>query len=258
MLDSVWASVWSVGASVVDSMLDSVGASVRASVGDLMWHWVWDSVGASVWTSVPDSVADSVVAYHHAFWLAFARFFGVYLAPNDLHALAAFNELVSGYWLGQEAAVVVRRPRLLCRDAEGWLHSPTGKCLEYPDGWGWYAWHGVRVPEKVILAPERLTREDFLNERDVEVRGVIQERLGERFVRELGGQVIDTGPRGTLYEVLLPDDDPERFARYVQVQGASTQRQYVLRVPPTMQTAAEAVAWSFQVGVQDYHPAQET
>jgi hypothetical protein len=130
--------------------------------------------------------------------------------------------------------------------------------VEYHDGWGWYAWHGVRVPERVILDPDRLTREDFLKESNVEVRRVIQERMGSRFVSELSGVVIDCGPRGTLYEVRLPADDPERVARYVQVQDASTSRLYILRVPPTVQTAAEAAAWSFQVSVEDYHPAQET
>lgn len=60
-----------------------------------------------------------------------------------------------------------------------------------------------------------------------------------------------------LYEVELPGD-PERVARYVQVQDASTPHQYYLRVPPTIQTAAEAVAWSFGLSVEAYHPAQET
>jgi hypothetical protein len=110
----------------------------------------------------------------------------------------------------------------------------------------------------VIQAPETLTREDFLGEQNVEVRRIIQERMGERFVPELGGRVIGAGERGTLYEVRLPEDDPERVARYVQVQDASTSRRYFLRVPPTIQTAAEAVAWSFQVAGEDYHPAQET
>jgi hypothetical protein len=81
--------------------------------------------------------------------------------------------------------------------------------------------------------------------------------MGSRFVPELGGVVLDREPRGTLYEVAMPDD-PERVARYVQVQDASTERQYFLRVPPTVQTAAEAVAWSFQMAVEEYDPAQET
>jgi hypothetical protein len=47
--------------------------------------------------------------------------------------------------------------------------------------------------------------------------------MGDRFVAELRGQVIDISPHGTLYEVRLPEDDPERVAS-------------------TIQTAAEAVA----------------
>ena len=95
-----------------------------------------------------------------------ARFFDEYLAPNAVHALAHFNELVSGYWLGKEEALLVRRPACWPVMRQGRLHSATGKCIEYRDGWGFYAWHGVRVPEQVILAPETLTREDFLSERE--------------------------------------------------------------------------------------------
>ena len=210
-------------------------------------------------------------ASEKAAWLALFRFFDTYLAPNELHVFAHFNDLVSGYWLDEELALLVRRPTCFALDEARRLHSQgntaerfherwgfaSGKCLEYHDGWGFYAWHGVRVPEKVILAPEALTREDFLNEPNIEVRRVIQERMGGRFVPELG-VVLDSGPRGTLYEVRLPAGDLERVARYVQVEDASTARQYFLRVPPTVQTSAEAVAWSFQLAAEEYHPEHET
>lgn len=78
------------------------------------------------------------------------------------------------------------------------------------------------------------------------------------FVPELGGNVIDSGPRGTLYEVHLPDDGPEGVARYFQVQDASSARQYFLRIPSTVKKAAEAVAWSFQMTVEAYGSAHET
>jgi hypothetical protein len=81
--------------------------------------------------------------------------------------------------------------------------------------------------------------------------------MGSRFVSALGGEVLDSSPRGTLYEVALPDD-PERVARYVQVQDASTPHQYYLRVPPTIQTVTEAIAWSFNMTMEDYRPALET
>jgi hypothetical protein len=258
----VWASVhdgvqvsmeqrWHDG--VLDSMYEQVWKHVRASMQA--------SKGKSTQTRVRERVGKSVQAgtraYGKAPMLAFYRFFDAYFAPNDLAHLASFNELVSGYCLGKKRVLIVRRPRLLVYDAAGRLHSATGKCVEYHDGWRFYAWHGVRVPERVILAPEQLTRDDFLGEPNVEVRRVIQERMGQRFVLELGGVVLDTSLRGTLYEVVLPND-LERVARYVQVQDASNERCYFLRVPPTIQTAAEAVAWTFQLAGEAYAPAQET
>jgi hypothetical protein len=273
--DQLWQGVWErVGRPVLEDVTP-VGESVDGVLVDAAVGAVWDRVmfdsplervqeGAvdtlwdSVWESVRRSVPESVRAYTVAHELVHYRFFDEYLSPNELQALAHFNELVSGYWLGAGEAIVVRRPRLLVRDAAGRLHSARGKCIEYRNGWGFHAWHGVRVPDRVILAPAALTREDFLREKDVEVRRVIQERMGGRFVSAFGGQVVDSGPRGTLYEVALPKDDPERVARYVQVRDTATARQYFLRVPPTIQTAEEAVAWTFQLSVEDYHPEHES
>ena len=161
-----------------------------------VYNRVWHSAPAGWHASVKAGLWASVQAYEDAPWLALYRFFDEYLAPNALHALAHFNELVSGYLLGREEAILVRRPRLLARDSEGRLHSAIGKCIEHHDGWGFFAWHGVEVSEQVILRPETLTREDFLHATNVEVRRVIQERMGERFVAEPGGQAMDTGPRG--------------------------------------------------------------
>jgi hypothetical protein len=255
----------SVGISVQAGVQGHVEARVQAGVEvrvyapleASVWESVEQSLGAGVPLGVRVSVSRSVWAYQAAPWLAQYRFFDTYLEPNELRALAHFNELVSGYWLGQEIALLVRRPHRLAYDAAGRLHHATGTCLEYADGWGLYAWQGVRVPEKVILKPEELTGEDWRREPNVTVRRVIQERLGARFMRELGGKVIDRGSRGTLYEVRMPSADPEPVARYVQVQDASTPRQYFLRVPPWVQSAAEAVAWSFQLTVEEYGPGQE-
>jgi hypothetical protein len=42
------------------------------------------------------------------------------------------------------------------------------------------------------------------------------------------------------------------------VQDASTPLQYYLRVSPTIQAAARAIAWSFNLSLEEYRPAQET
>jgi hypothetical protein len=253
------------------------GWSVWSDVSHPVWERVRDAVGWSIWRAVADSVrcplpdriwdrswdrADfarflGIRAYYAAHTLAGLSYYDTYFVPNQARSLSVFNQLVSGYWLGRNLALVVRRPRLLSLDEAGRLHSATGKAVEYPDGWGCYAWHGTPVPERFILAPEGLTREDFLNEPNIEVRRVIQERMGARFVEVFGGTVIDAGPRGTLYEVEL-HDDPEEVAYYVQVQDTSTARQYYLRVPPIVLTADEAVAWTFGLNTDEYRPAQES
>jgi hypothetical protein len=256
------------------------GESMETGVWRLLCDSAWDAVpiewyGWEVEEDARDVLKERIAeqstqAYQQEKWLAVSRFVSGVCEPNDPIHLAVFNELVSGYRLGRQAAWVVRKPARLECDEQGRLHSATRTCIEYADGWGCYAWHGVLVPEKVILAPERLSREDFLKERNMEARRIIQERMGERFLSELGGKLIDEGPRGKLYEVVLTSERLYEMAlrrgwpgaqdlaeRYIQVQDASTSRQYFVRVPPTIQTAAEAAAWSFQVGVEDYHPAQE-
>ncbi len=266
-LPGSFGSSW--GSGVAGGIRSSIGWSVqdrvRTNVGERLWRGIGNSLAYPFSNRIRDrggsieesSLWHSICAYDEADELANLHFLDTYFAPNEAHALARFNQMVSGYWLGKEVALIMRRPKVLAFDAEDRLHNETGKCVEYHDACGFYAWHGVRVPERVILAPETLTREDFLHERNMEARRVIQERMGQRFVWELEGKFIDGGPHGVLYEVALPGD-PERVARYVHVQDASTPHQYYLRVPPTIQTAAEAVAWSFNLSVEEYHPAQET
>ncbi len=262
VLYEVWTQVGrQVMAQVWNEVLPVIQAQVKAKVLPRARRQaearLRSLVEGLVWRQAEELVSESLRAYHDAAGLAYYRFFDAYLAPNAYHALAHFNELVSGYRLEQEVAVSMRRPKVLARDAQGQLHNASGKAIEYLDGWGFSAWHGVTVPEQVILQPETLTREDFLRERNVEVRRVMMERMGRRVISELGGRLIDAGPRGHLYEVDLPDD-PERVAHYVWVQDASTPRQYFLRVPPQIRTAAEAVAWTFSLTIEAYQPLRET
>jgi uncharacterized protein DUF6745 len=239
---------------------------VREAVGDRIWHAIGDASNLFVPERIHDSDWDasdyalwhSICAYDESVAMAMTCFYGEHVRPNAAMALTDFNERVSGYWLGKLLALLVRKPIVLSRDERGRLHSATGPCVQYADGWSIWAWHGVRVPVWVIERPlEEWTRAEFFNEPNIEVRRVIQERMGERFVWEIGARFVDAGPRGTLYEVNLPGD-PDRVARYLLVADPSTGRDYYLRVPPTVQTAAEAAAWTFGLTATEYQPARET
>lgn len=135
-------------------------ARVRANIFVQVENSVWARVQVGVQADLLKTTT-GVGAYEQAPWFVWYQFWDEYLAPNDLHALAHFNELVSGRWLGKESALLVRRPSILSRDADGRLHSETGKCLEYRDGWGFHAWHGVYVPgraEPRQMSPAPLTQ----------------------------------------------------------------------------------------------------
>jgi hypothetical protein len=256
------------GIQFVRHVWNSVGWrlwDVRVPVGEGIWRAAAEEVGrpltpwfrSSVWGALSYSLWHAISAYDQADDMADMLFFDAYYAQNEARALAQFSECVSGYWCGKTVALLVRRPTLLAFDEEGRLHNAAGPCVKFPDGWKIYAWHGVCVPERVIAAPDELNRNDFFDAENVEARRIIQERMGARFVEEIGGRFIHGGAQGVLYEVELPED-PEHVARYVQVLDPSTNREYYLRVPPDIQTADEALAWTFGLESREYRPAQES
>jgi Domain of unknown function (DUF6745) len=251
---------------VWDWVVGPVRQRVQAEVGDR----IWDAIGIAAGSPIPQRIRDrSWDGTDHALWhpvsaydkapdMAMMRYYGVHIGLNMAEALARFNEMASGYWLGRALALVVRRPTRLSVDGRGRLHHETAPCVEYRDGWGFWCWHGVRVAEHIVVTPaEELGKVDFFAEPNVEARRVIQERMGERFLWEMGMRFVDGGPRGVLYEVDIPGD-PDRVARYLQVQDPSTGRDYYLRVPPRTATAAEAAAWTFGLAANEYHPTRES
>lgn len=176
------------------------------------------------------------------------------MAKNDVISLARFHELVSGYGgaVDGEEIWLTRKPTRVERDEQGHLHSSTGMCMQYRDGWGFYAWHGVAVPEELILPPEYLIKDDWVQEKTLDVRRAFQERLGsERFVELVEGVCIDRGSQGTLIEITL-EQDAERVAHYVQVKEPATPHPIFLRVPLSILYADEAVAQTMGNGGLEY------
>jgi hypothetical protein len=131
----------------------------------------------------------------------------------------------------------------------------------WPDGWGVHAVHGVRVPRQVVEAPETLSVEQIAGEANVEVRRVMLERFGaERFMRESGGRLVQQDEWGKLWRADIAGDEPLVMVEVVNstAEPDGSFKDYFLRVPPTVRTAREAVAWTFGVDEGAYAPAVET
>ena len=187
--------------------------------------------------------------------------------PGDIPARAqAYEDTCrsASWWFPHRGFVMVcARPTVVHRDERGRLHCEDGPAIAWPDGWSIYAWHGVRIPQRVIDSPEGITAWSVITERNAEVARVMRIRMGEeRFVREAEFAVLheDVDGRGGKRRLLSIDapNHPDRVMRWVEVVCPSTDHQYLLRVPPAMKRCDEAVAWTVGLDVKEYAPVKET
>lgn len=212
-------------------------------------------------TQIPDVVGASF-GQHDGGWLSFYAAFGRF--GIDVHRLDGLFELAKScgwWWAFGDVVVLTERPNHLSRDDRGRLHCETGAAIRWPDGWGVYAWHGVRVPEDVILRPHDLSVERIEKETNVEIRRVMIERYGvSRYVSDSGAEAIAEDSCGVLYRKEVPGDEAIVMVKVLNStpEPDGSRKTYFLRVPPNMRTPHEAVAWSFNVPPDRYKPETET
>lgn len=138
-------------------------------------------------------------------------------------------------------------PQILRVDDQNLPHCEDGPSHRWRDGWSLYHWHGVRVPAEWIEDRASLSPAVALSQSNIELRRAACEILGwDRILKELDAVTIDCDPDpeiGELVEVSLPDAGRERFLRV----RCATGRQFAIPVPPTMKTALEANAWTYDI-----------
>jgi hypothetical protein len=122
-------------------------------------------------------------------------------------------------------------------------------------------WRGVPIDARIAFRPETLSHEEVLAERNAERRRVMLERYGlDRFMADAAAETLDedrdAGGKRRLLRLKLEDDED---LVCVTVVCPSTERQFVLRVPPTMRTCRQAIAWTAGFDDPDlYNPMIET
>jgi hypothetical protein len=266
---NVWASVGdSVWANVGDSVKDSVRANVGASVGDRVRESVEAdalAIADELKRSISASVSDSVYGQHDARWLSFYDYFREVLGLTaETDGLCGLFELAkSAGWAIPHRNIcwVSERPCKLARDASGRLHSLTGPAVAYPDGWRVFSVHGVRVPGDIIEQPGSITVARIDSEINAEVRRVMIEIYGaEKFLLDSNSELVSKDAFGELYRRTFADDEPLTMVkvRNSTPEPDGTVKDYFLRVPPTMTTAHEAVAWTAGMSAEEYKPVVET
>lgn len=149
-------------------------------------------------------------------------------------------------YMHPEFCMVSDFPEILRVDDQNRPHCENGPSHRWRDGWSLYYWHGVRVPAEWIEDKASLTPAIALKEKNAEKRRAACEIIGwNRILSEMKAKIIDKDDDpeiGELVEVRL-EGNHERFLR-VQ---CGTKREFALPVPPTMKTALEANAWTFDI-----------
>ena len=108
-----------------------------------------------------------------------------------------------------------------------------------------------------LIGSGELTAKHILKINNAEVRRVCLEELGYgRFLNQLEHEVID---KDGDYELVKVDwHAKERPIALVKVKCPSTGAFYVLRVPLSVKSVREAVAWTFGMSKNDYKPEEES
>ena len=246
-----------IGNSHTNSVNQSVGASVKASVRA--------SVGDSVRESMWDIRMNSIYGQYDGPWLASFDYYrtvcGLTKETEPLIGLLELAQSVGWALPYKNICWVSERHSVVQRDTQGRLHCPDGPAMLYPDGWSIYAWHGVLVSREVIHG--EYVAQEILGQSNAEVKRVMIERMGlESFFRQLQPEVVHEDIDGygnprRLLQIDLPEAR-NGVLRAVMVQCPSTGREYILGVPSSVQTCQAAVASTFGIKPNEYHPVVET
>ena len=233
-------------------------------VGDLVFSKIESEIGRKAGRGLRKMLNQASNGPSQAAHLAILDYF---LLAFGLMSWSGTKEMLtlgqsSGWWWPFENAVILtERPIRITRDHAGRLHNESLKAVEYPDGWGVYALHGVFVPGYVIENPERITLRSINGMQNLEVRRVMIERYGmDRYLTDSGAELLQRDEFGELFE---KKEERDEDVKMVKVQNSTPEpdgsiKDYFIRVPPWIKTAREAVAWTFDMYSEEYQPKTET
>ena len=146
----------------------------------------------------------------------------------------------------------------------GKLHRPDGPAVVTEFGGKQFWWRGISIPETMWYKSETMSLNDVMAITNVELRRSVLEKVGYEKVLSQGAVKIlhkDEKTGAILYRLDMPEDDREEPLVVVRLidstphkndKGDLVSKVYYLRVPPTMKTCIEAVAWTFDLPIEKY------
>lgn len=203
----------------------------------------------------PGFRASSVCSYDFA-WLTALELDLIELADRD--RVASLQRLLSNscWFIPHETVCwLSERPNKLSLDDRGRLHAADGPALSFSDGWSYYAWKGIEVPGRYIEEPGKITLHVIDIQTDIFVRRCLIEMMTpKRFVGMGGANLVTHDDTGTLWRRSWPRGDAWAAVEVVNgTRGPDGKfEHYFLQVPPELESARAAVAWTYGMTESQY------
>lgn len=192
-------------------------------------------------------------------WLSTFEFLrGVLALRTETEPLLGLWQLAGNAgWMQPHARTcwLCDRPELLCVDVNDRLHHPTGPALRFRDGFSAFAWRGVELPRALIEHPERITLAAIDAQTHVQIRRcMIEIMTPRRYVAEGGAKRIAEDETGILWRRTWLAHDAWAAVEVINAtpEADGSRKHYFLQVPPNLQTAREAVAWTYGMAPEAY------
>ncbi|MEG4487503.1 leucine-rich repeat domain-containing protein, partial [Microcoleus sp. D2_18a_B4] len=143
----------------------------------------------------------------------------------------------------EKICFVCDRPRHLRFDSQNRLHAEAEPAIEFADGWNFYYYHGVRLPEKYgKVHPNQWQSEWLLREDNAELRRVLIQGIGyARLCEELLATKIDIWQEYALLQIYNHAEAEPIIL--LKMTCPSTGFIHALRVPPNLTSALDAIRW---------------
>ena len=152
-------------------------------------------------------------------------------------------------------------PQSIQLNDENDAHNENGPAVVLRDGQELFSLYGIAAPEEIIRNPGMLDANYIRDTENIEVRRVLLRHYGEaKYLNELGATEYQSDQSGTLYRLEMTDDEPLVMVKVINstAEPDGSFKSYFIRVPPNIETAREAVAWTFGLQASQYEPEIET
>jgi hypothetical protein len=145
------------------------------------------------------------------------------------------------FWMTQTKVMVLTSPVMRIQNDQ--LHADGQPAVQWSDSECYYFWRGIHIPQKYGAVLSREWRSQWLlEEPNAELRRVLIQGIGyDRIMQELEAVEIDTWREYSLL-MIYADIDVEPI-HLLKMTCPSTNHIHVLRTPPDITSAREAIAW---------------